>query len=223
MAVRRRSFRRRRRQRVIWTDIGLAQASLPTVLLDELVPVDGAFSALRRYEGTDLTVKRTIVDTAVTITSLADPVNANTMLELCIGLSWFDSMKDVDGKGVNSSISAGTGPVDDINNSRWFVRCCVLIPLGQLIVRVPSGANDNGLWVSNPMGGYLVLGAAANTRKITWYCHIDTKAQRRQQGQETEWLNVALQARVASGDLAAGDDVSVIMDAFRGRQVLAIK
>ncbi len=222
MARRARSFRRRRRQHTIWTDIRLLQASLPTVLLDENTPIDGAFSGVTRLEGTDFTQKRTIVDMSATISQLADPASNSTMLEICIGLGWFDSMQDAGGQAVNTTIVAGAGPLDDINNSKWFARCCVYIPLGSMILRVPTAPNDNGTVIPVPGGSLFVIGPTAATREIVWQCHLDTKAQRKQEGQQSEYLNVAIQARVASGDLAAGDDVSIQMHGFMGRQVLAI-
>lgn len=223
MAARARSFRRRRRQRTIWTEIRKPAASLPSILLDETTPIDGAFSGLDRYSGTDFTVKRTIVDFSCTIDRLANAANAQTMLELCVGLSWFDSQADVDGQATNQAMLGGTGPLDDINNSRWFVRCCVLIPMGFLQLRVPSATNDTGMSWTVPGGSVKVLGNTAAGQQVVWDCHIDTKAQRAQHGQESEWLNVALQGRIVQGDLAAGQDIACFMDAFMGRQVLAIK
>lgn len=193
------------------------------MLLDELTPIDGAFSGISRLIGTDFTQKRTIVDMITIIDQLADPSSNATMLEICIGLGWFDSMQDTDGQAVNTTIVAGTGPLDDINNARWFARCCVYIPFGFLATRVPTAPNDNGMVWPVLGGSVSVLGATASDRKITWQCHLDTKAQRAQKGQESEFLNVAFQARVASGDLAAGDDVSVRLDGFMGRQVIATK
>lgn len=222
--ARRRTRRRSsgRRQRVIWDSLSLPQASLPSLLLTNAAgSLDGAFSAIKRYDGTDLTVRRTIGQVGGRITSLGDQADRDMELELCVGLSWFDSMADTDGQGLNTTISPGTGPLDDVDNSRWYVRCCVTIPLGTQIL---FGATENIVVPTNigdsTYGGvWWVLGGTI--AEFGFQCFFDTKAMRKQHGKQSEWLNIAMQAQTSSLP-AVGDDITVALNSFNARHVLSV-
>jgi len=70
-------------------------------------------------------------------------------------------------------------------------------------------SSGNLMWIGNSV--------AAN-QSITWWCEWDSRTKRKLQGSETEWVQVCLEA-VASVIPAVGDDITVGMDAFRGRVV----
>lgn len=220
MARFRRTSGRRRRQRVIWDSFSELANNLPSTLNDELNVLDGAYTGIKRYSGTDITVMRSIIRFTVTIDLMADPADGSMMLRVCVGLSFFDSMQDVDGQAVNSTLLSGTGPLDDANNNRWFIRACVDIPIGFLFFISASATNMSGL-VIPVQNGTLTVAGIDGTRKIIWNQFIDTKTRRKLQGIETPFLNVAMQAST-DPTLAAAEDVACFMDSFEGRMVLKL-
>ncbi len=212
----------RRRRKVVWDTLNLVQADLPLLTLDSTQARDGAFSGIKRWIGADVTILRTLMLSTVRITYLDFPVDTDTVLELCIGLSAFDSMGDADGLAINTTLANNTGPLTDADNSKWFARCCVLIPLGSFVTLV--AANDNLVVpLVSPRGGpggghYVVYGGGAGAQEITWYCEWDSRTKRRLQGAETPLVNVALEARTSSTP-AVGDDITIAMNAFQSRIV----
>ncbi len=205
----------------------MVQADLPLLLLDETQALDGAFSSIKRYDGTDLTVKRTIFDCVGRITQLGNQPNQNMVLEICIGLSWFDSMQDASGLAISSTIAAGTGPLDDADNNRWYARCCLDIPIGQLGARFDA-AEGHSMVVPiqgkmAPMGSWWVISSTTPSGlEMGFHCHWDSKSGRRVHGIETPFLQAAFQAGVSSTP-AAGDDISIAINKFSGRHVLALR
>ncbi|MFQ1042891.1 hypothetical protein [Gilliamella sp. CG16] len=200
----------------------LDQANLPTLTLDSLgTGLDGAFSGLIRWRGADVTLLRTIFTSLVEIEIAGFPVDPQSALEICVGLSFFDAMQDIGGAGLNTTIATGTGPLDDADNSRWHARCCVVIPIGAaaqmsagLGAVLPTLPSKN-----SPDGGYVwIVGNAEGEQRWHWYCTWDSKAKRRQQGSETEWLQLAIQARVSTTP-AIGDDINISINQFAGRMV----
>ncbi len=221
MARRRFTRGRSRRRNTVWDDISLATASLPLLVLDSTQIRDGAFSGIKRYSGSDFTVRRTIADCTVRMTQLGTQVNKDMCIEICIGLSWFDSLADTDGQGNNTTISDGTGPLTDADNSRWYARCCVCIPIGQLTGWGSSAFGRNMVVETMPGAGWWIAGAtSAAAIEYGMWCHWDTKAMRKQRGLESEFLNIAMEAR-SNVALAAGDDLTIAMNQFSGRHVLS--
>ncbi len=217
---RRRSFGRKRTN-TVWDDISLATASLPLLLLDSTQIRDGAFSGIKRYSGSDFTVRRTIADSTVRMTALGSQVNKDMCIEICIGLSWFDSLTDTNGQGNNTTIADGTGPLTDADNSRWYARCCVCIPIGQLSGFASGAFGRNMVVETMPGAGWWITSATtAAAVEYGMWCHWDTKAMRKQRGLESEFLNIALEAR-ANVALAAGDDLTIALNQFSGRHVLS--
>ncbi len=225
MAFRRRRSRsagRSARPRVVWDTLGITQADLPSLLLDSTQARDGAMSAIKRFHGGDVTLLRTIFESVVRIQYLDFPVVQDAVLELCIGLTSLDSSGDAAGLALNTSMALGTGPLSDADNSRWFARCCVQIPLGVYFTLV--AANDNiVLSLPDPRGGpghttVTVLGGGVGAQEISVHCKWDSKTKRRWQGAETEWITVALEASISSTP-AVGDDITVVMNSFNGRIV----
>ncbi len=219
----RRSRGRRTRQKVVWDNIKEVQANLPLLTLDSVNGgADGAFTSLQRWRGADVTLLRTIFQTMVRIQEDDFQVDKSSTLEICIGLGIFDSMGDVTGQAFNTTLAPGTGPLTDADNSRWFARCCVLIPIGQnnllgntenLVAPITGarGGPSSSYWTA--LGG----GTAAG-QTMRWYCEWDSRTKRRMQGTETEWVQLAMEAK-ASVVPTAGDDITVAMDAFSGRVV----
>ncbi len=222
-----RRFRRARggrsRQKVVWDIIQEDQANLPLLTLDNANGgVDGAFTSLQRWRGSDVTLLRTIFQTMVRIEELDFQVDKTAVLEICVGLSFFDSMGDVTGQAFNTTIATGTGPLTDADNSRWFARCCVLIPIGasslyantENTVAPITGAR------AGPSSSYIQMigGGSAAGQTMRWYCEWDSRTKRKSQGAETEWIQCAMEAKV-SVIPTAGDDITVAMDAFSGRVV----
>ncbi len=217
---------RRQKKRIVWDTINLVQADLPSLILDSTQARDGAFSGIKRYEGTDLTVERTIFQTSMSIRMEDFQVNPDSMLELCVGLSWFDSQTDAAGLAINTTLAAGTGPLSDADNNKWSARCCVQIPIGSFVkytdkenlvfpLQGPRAGPGTGYW--------WIIGASTGAgQEIGWFCEWDSRTRRRQHGIETPFLNIALEAEV-SATPAAGDDITVLMNAFSGRQVLSLR
>ncbi len=227
MARRRGSYRRfRPRKRIVWDTIDVVQADLPTIVMDNAgLGTDGAFTSIKRYDGTDLVVERTIFDFTCRIEQEDFQVSPDAVLELCVGLSWFDSMSDISGIALNSTLVDGTGPLSDADNSRWYARCCVQIPIGQFVsvtanasMVVPLTATARG-----PHSGHWWHkgGGTALGQEISWYCTWDSKAKRKQQGIETENLQLCMEGRVTPIP-AVGDSVDVSMNHFGGRHVLSL-
>ncbi len=216
----------RRNKRIVWDTINLVQADLPSVILDSVQARDGAFSGIKRYDGTDLTVERTIFQSSVSIRMEDHQVNPDSMLELCIGLSWFDSQTDAAGLGINTTLAVGTGPLTDADNNKWHARCCVQIPIGSFVKYTDK---ENLVFPlisprSGPSSGYWwVVGAStASGSEYGWFCEWDSRTKRRQHGIETPFLNVAMEAEV-SATPAVGDDITILMNSFSGRQVLSLR
>ncbi len=213
----------RRRQKVVWDTLGQAQALLPLLTLDSTQARDGAFTSLKRWRGNDVTLLRTIAAWTVRIEEAGNQVDSSAMLEICVGLSAFDSAGDVDGFATNTTLAAGTGPLTDADNSRWMLRCCVQIPIG-LMQNVRDTDEDLVVPLVAPRAGphsgyWLHIGHTDPTLAVTtWYCEWDSKVKRTLRGQETEWLQCAMEAQV-SVTPAVGDDITVAMDAFSGRVV----
>ncbi len=226
----RRRFRSRSRgarPRLVWDTIEVVQADLPLLLLDETQALDGAFSSVKRYDGTDLTVKRTIFDCVGRVTALGNQPNQNMVLEICIGLSWFDSMQDASGLAIASTIAAGTGPLDDADNNRWYARCCLDIPIGSIMARFDAAEGSsmvvpiNGKFAA--MGSWWIISSATPAGiEMGFHCHWDSKSGRRVHGIETPFLQAAFQAGVSSTP-AAGDDISIAINKFSGRHDLALR
>ncbi len=223
MARRRMARRSSRRTKVVWDNIAQVQALLPLLTLDSVNGgIDGAFTSLQRWRGADVTLLRTIFQSMVRIEQDDFQVDQSSTLEICIGLGIFDSMGDVTGQAFNTTLAIGTGPLSDADNSRWFARCCVLIPIGQFnslgstenIVAPITGARGG------PSSSYwLALGGGTGpAQSYRWYCEWDSKSKRRLQGSETEWVQCALEAKVSVVP-TAGDDITIAMDAFSGRVV----
>lgn len=214
---------RGRRQKVVWDQLTSPIANLPLLILDNAnLGRDGAFTGVHRWLGADVTLLRLIFQSMCRVTFLDFPVDPTTVLELCVGISSWDSSGDLDGQGVNTTMVAGTGPLSDANNSRWMARCCVVIPLGSAAtlaatetVVLPTRGPRNGpgtgysMWIGNSI--------AANQR-IHVYCEWDSRTKRTLRGSETEWLNVALEAATSTPP-AVGDDITISMDHFGGRVV----
>ncbi len=228
MARRRRSYRSRgQRPRLVWDTIDIVQADLPSLLLDETTAIDGAFSSIKRYDGTDLTVKRTIFDVIGRVTQLGNQPNQDLVLEICVGLSWFDSMSDASGLAIATTIAAGTGPLDDADNNRWYARCCLDIPLGQLGARFDTAEGHSMVVpITGKMGvtgsWWIVSSSTPAGIEMGFHCHWDSKSGRRVHGIETPFLQAAFQMRSTSTP-AAGDDIICTINKFAGRHVLALR
>ncbi len=215
---------RRRRSNVVWDVLQPVQSNLPLLTLDNVNGgVDGAFTSLRRYRGADVTLLRIIFQMFARVRQLGNQVDATSMLEICVGLSPFDSMGDVAGQAFNTTLAVGTGPLSDADNSRWMARCCVLIPIGKAVNF--AGITENQVYPmisprSGPHSGYwTVLGNTTPANiEWDWYCEWDSKTKRKLQGAETSWLQLAMEAKLSVVP-AVGDDVTVAMDAFSGRLV----
>ncbi len=222
---RRRSGGARRRQRLVWDTLDLVQADLPVLILDSTAARDGAFSGIKRYDGTDLTVKRTIFDVVGRITVLDEPVALDAVLEICIGLGWFDSQTDADGLAIATTMANGTGPLTDADNNKWYARCCVDIPIGSWMPNFTVAGRGMVVPIAGKTGlsghAYIIGSGAPTTVEMGFHCHWDSKAQRRQHGIETPFLNLAVEARISITP-AAGDDVTIRINKFSGRHVLAI-
>lgn len=213
----------RRRQKVVWDTLSQPQNVLPVLTLDSTQARDGAFTSVKRWRGSDVTLLRTIFQCMTRVFQLGFQVDTTAVLEICIGLSLFDSMGDPGGVATNTTIASGTGPLTDADNSRWFARCCVLIPIGQA-GSVPTGA---GVVIvpfvaprSGPHSGYLQhFGSdVAAGQSYRWYCEWDSRTKRKLQGAETVWVQLACEAQV-SVTPAVGDDITIAVDAFSGRCV----
>lgn len=209
-----RSRVRREKRPVMWVAHEAVQADLPTLSFTSAQQADAAMTSLMRFTGNDGTVRRTIGDTQVIIESLGDHPNQDLVLELCIGLAYFDSNTDVDGQAVNTSLSTGVGPMSDAESNKWFFRCCVQIPLG-INTLIATGEN---LVRQLPAGGALSLWGAASALWM-WDCHIDSKSMRKLQGFNQPWLQLVVEGRTSSL-VAVGDDVTVKVNALGLRQVL---
>jgi len=227
----RRRFRRggggRRKSNVIWDTIDILPASLPLLIIDSTQIRDGAFSSVKRYTDLkDFTVRRTIFDLMGRVTNLGSQVNLDMVLEICVGLSWFDSMSDATGFAVASNIADGTGPLSDADNSRWYARCCIDIPIGQLGA-VFGTAAGRSVVVPNQHGPaawswWAIGGANAPSNEFGFHCHWDSKAMRRQHGKVSETLQAAFEAETTVIP-AAGDDITVAINSFTGRHVLSTR
>ncbi len=214
---------RGRGARVVWDTLFQPQSLLPLLTLDNVNGGrDGAFTSLIRWRGADVTILRTLFQSLVRVSFLDFPVDATSVLEICIGLSPFDLMGDINGTATNTTLAANTGPLTDADNSRWFARCCVQIPIGRAatlavtetpiipFVGARAGPHTGALmWIGNTI--------AAN-QSITWWCEWDSRTKRKLQGAETEWIQLAVEAAVSVVP-AVGDDITVGMDSFRGRVV----
>ncbi len=217
--VRRRTVSRGRRRKVFWNDATVLQTSLPTLLLDELVQKDGAFSGIQRFPDVknDLTLRRSIMSTRGRVTLQNDQADKDTVVEICIGIGFFDSMGDVNGLGINTTLVAGTGPLDDASNSRWHIRCCISIPIGQFNnFTAPQDSFVENHITKNGDFGWWVFGGA--TAEFGFYCNVDSKVMRKLHGRETPFQNVALQAQ-SEPVLTAAQDVNVRLNHFVLRQV----
>ncbi len=217
-----------RRRKVVWDtpSTDLAFGDFPVATITSIVPQDGSYSGIKRYTGQDRTVLRSIGQIRGRVDQSGLQANTALCLELCVGLSYFDSTQDTDGQASLATIGDGAGPLSDADNSRWFIRCCLCIPLGILAKAIQSG--DNITEMFPPMGsanpysaGYSYLGAAEGTEELTWWCNFDTKAKRKIRGLDTPWLNIAMEI-TSSVAVAAGDDIAVSVDSFQLRQVYAI-
>jgi len=151
--------------------------------------------------------------------------NGDFGIELCVGLSIFDSMADLDGIAINSTVIAGTGPLTDADNSRWYARCCLLIPFGAwraagIITAVP--------WVMHfpsprPYSHSVLTvheSGTANIMNWTWHCEVDSKAMRKLEGIETENIQLAFEA-VANAAVDTGNAFTWGVDMMEGRHLLS--
>ncbi len=209
---------RRMKRPVFWDSFLAIQSTLPGgITIASTNQVDGTQTGLRRYIGsTDRTIKRTIADFLVTVDQDGFQTSTDSVLELCVGIGIMDTPGDVDGQAGNTTIADGAGPLDDADNSRWMVRCCVQIPIGRASI---LGSTENISWKPTADSFVNFSGASEGGAQWDWGCHIDTKSQRRLRGLETQWITVALQASVDPIP-TAGDDVNINMNALSCRWVL---
>ncbi len=232
MARRRMSSRRRPKKPVFWDSLDVPIGNLPAGTIAAAASRDGAFSSVVRYGtptakiGGDLTIKRTILQcTTQGDMNMVTTADNGFVMELCIGLSIFDSMQDADGVAINTTLVDGTGPITDVDNSRWYARCCVQIPFGAL----------RGAGLFNAIGfvlpfvsardyarGYVVVqeSSTANIMDWTWYCEIDSKSQRKMEGVETENVQFCVEAR-ANKALGTGNSFGWSADLLSGRHLLS--
>ena len=224
----RRSFRRGRRKPVYWDTLDIPLLNLPagSIAVGDLI--DGVFSSIRRYEDVgDQTIQRTQVGFTMDATVVhAATLALGSVLELCVGISIFDSMSDVDGQAVNTTIVDGTGPLDDASNSRWYARCCIQIPIGALALSLASTTENVVLPYESAREfskGYCVVMRRNSTNlELSWYCTIDSKTKRSLRGSESQWLQLAAQARVNTTPVVA-DRIDWTMNSFNGRHILSRK
>ncbi len=231
MARRRRVRGRGKRTPVFWDDLKVSLASLPSGSIAAAATRDGAFSSITRYGtstskvGGDLLIRRTIVQfVSQGIMDMATTANDDLVIELCVGLSIFDSMGDTDGVAANTTIVAGTGPTSDADNSRWYVRCCIQIPFGTL--------RGFGAVTAYPMvipyesareyaKGHLLIGEdAAEVMSWAWFCEVDSKSMRKMEGIQTENVQVAMEV-TANQAIATGNSFTWSMDQLSGRHLLS--
>lgn len=212
----RRSFRRRRRP-VVWDAFDfIADLPGPSIAdTDGTNPV-GQATGLVRYTQMEAFIKRWIMDTAVQLTYSGTAPSTAAVLELCIGLGVFDMESVTDGQGLATPIAAGTGPLDDADNNKWFARCCVMIPLGEMLATTNAATNP----VFPEQHGWLWY--VQTSDRIFWKCHIDTKSGRKLQGLQTPWVTVVLQGAMSVA-LPASASIECAMLECAGRYLLAPK
>ncbi len=158
----------------------------------------------------------------VRVSQIGFQVNLNAVLEICVGLGIFDSMGDADGLAINTTLFNNTGPLTDADNSRWFMRCCVQIPIGQAS-RLAAGQTMVLPLIAphaGPHSGYLLQygGNTPAAQEYRWYCEWDSKTKRTLRGTETDFVQLAMEARVTTTP-AVGDDILIALDTFDGRVV----
>ncbi len=221
----RRSFARRARKPVYWDTLDVALADLPAGSIAAADFIDGAFSSIRRYDDVgDQLINRTQVGFTMDATAVHSGTLAlGSVLELCVGISIFDSMGDADGRAVNTTIVDGTGPLDDASNSRWYARCCVRIPIGALSLSLASTTENVVLPYDSPREysrAYVVVMRRNSTNlEMSFHCEIDSKTKRKLAGAQSQFLQLACQARTNVTPVA-GDRIDWTMNHFSGRHIL---
>lgn len=207
-----------RKKPVWWDNVIMNQVSLPAaLLLDENVSVDGGFSGTRRWTSQgDVTIRRMIGSAELRFFS-DNPPAATTVVTICLAIGIADSTTDLDGLAVNTILGVGSGPIDDASNSRWMLRCCFDIPLGELAL---IASTENLTW--SPIPGTVIRlwgsGGAVHTYHIT--CGWDTNVMRKLHGQQTQWVNTYLQMKL-NGVLVAAEDLHLEMNSFANRMLLS--
>ena len=218
-ALRRRTFRRR--TPVYWDVSGLKKNQLPNLVLDELTAVQGAQTAIKRYNsGGDRTIRRSIGACTGSIVQLANQTDPDAVLSLCIGLSVGDSTADLNGQAVNSEMGLGTGPLTDADSSAWMIRCCIQIPIG--MADEWSVNQENLVFSPTPTSQWWAFGGASGAEiPMGFSCSWDTKQMRRMRGKDTPWLNVAMEAEIDPTP-DAGTDISINLNGFSNRWVVQL-
>ncbi len=220
-----RSFRRGRRKPVYWDQLDVVTAQLPAGSIAAGDLIDGAFSSIRRYDDVgDQLINRTQVGFTMDATAVhAGTMDLSTVIELCVGISIFDSMGDTDGLAINTTVVDGTGPLDDASNSRWYARCCVRIPIGALSLSLASTTENLVLPYDSPREysrAYVVVMRRNSTNlELSFHCEIDSKTKRKLAGSQSQFLQLACQARV-NVTPPVGDRFDWTMNHFSGRHIL---
>lgn len=208
---------RARKRKKVWDSVVMQQADLPTATLSTGVATAGGFSSIRRYESSsDMLIRRTIADALVRCVFNDVTSGGELVIRLCLGLSIFDSMGDTNGEAINAPVTDGTGPLDDADNSRWFIRCCVDIPVTFLRNLTQGSAASPLVWNPNPEMSIIFDSVSDELR---FFCHIDTKAIRKLQGLETEWQQLAIQLHDNGAGISAGT-FEAFVDSWNQRQVI---
>ncbi len=230
MARRVRRARGGRRKAVMWDTLNIPSVNLPSGSIPALAQEDGAFSSILRYGATgdkmggDVTIRRTILNTLVNGQSILGAVDAALNIEMCIGLSVFDSMGDADGTAINTTVFPGTGPLTDADNSRWYARCCITIPFGQwrgvgattalpAIIPLQSARPYMRGWFS-------MLEVSATQLNWSWFCEVDSKSMRKMEGIETEHVQFAFEARANKAQIAT-NSFAWQVESVSGRHLLS--
>ncbi len=209
-----------------WDTLGISTVNLPAGSIAAADLIDGAFSSIIRYENQgDQLIRRTQVGFTMDATVVhAGTVDLSSVLELCVGISIFDSMSDTNGLAINTTVVDGTGPLDDASNSRWYARCCIQIPIGALSLSLASTTENVVLPYESarPFSkGYVVVMRRNSTNlELSWYCTIDSKTMRKLKGQESQFLQLAAQARV-NVTPPVGDRIDWTLNSFEGRHILS--
>ena len=226
--ARRRTSGRRRRQQVFWDTLTVPgqPVTLPAGSIANLDLIDGAFSSMKRYDQGELLIRRTqlAVDGEITFNTTGGTADLSTVIELCIGVSIFDSMGDVDGLAQNTTIVDGTGPLDDASNSRWYARCCISIPLGIIGAALTTSTENQTIPLRSPrdfVSGWAMLMRRNSTNlDVGFHCEIDSKSMRKLEGIETQFLQLAVQMRTNITPLV-GSTYGWAINNVQGRHVLS--
>lgn len=217
----------RRRKRVVWDALNLSGSDTPVLPVftgGANLGVLGRATGIRRYTSTAdalLEGMRASVRGSGSWTDGATPMTRSGGIEICLGWTWEDDISSTNGQALNRAVSAGTGPLDDADNSRWFARCCINIPLGQLMF---STTGDHACVVYPVAGDHLVefcwLKSSATQILFSWYCTLRSKSKRRLDGLETQWMTLHMQGRTydVAGTLGTWD---LSTDFYESRWVLS--